>query len=186
MSEQALVDSWWLTTRARGVGLVLRVLVLVCPLVALACIRVAGTATPFIELIVVGLTMYCTVVPDGHVGLLVVLLIGIDWLVRVDDTTTPWALVVALVLLVFHTALAAAGIAAPAAVWTPAMRRRWLRRTAVLALACVASWLLVAAVNVYELAASSALVGAALLVLMVAGMWARDLTLGDGALRRRR
>ena len=57
---------------------------------------------------------------------------------------------------------------------------------AVLALACVASWLLVAAVNVYELAASSALVGAALLVLMVAGMWARDLTLGDGALRRRR
>ncbi len=186
MSEQAFQDSWWLFTRARGVGFVLRMLVLVCPIVALVCTRMAGGRVPtVIEIVVVVATLWCVVVPDSHVGMLVVALIGIGWLVAVDDTTSPWSLVVALVLLVFHVSLAAASIAAPGAVWSQAMRRRWGRRTGVLGLACVAVWLLVAAVNRYDLAASSALVAAALVVAAVAGLWAKDATLSAEALDTR-
>jgi len=178
VSEQAFQDSWWLFTRARGVGFVLRMLVLVCPIAALACTRVAGGNTPtVIEFLVVALTAWCVVVPDSHVGMLVVLLIGVGWLAAVDDPTSPWSLAVALVLLVFHLSLAAAGIAAPGAVWSRAMRHRWGRRTGVLGLASVVVWLLVAAVNRYDLAASSALVAAALVVAAVAGLWAKEATL---------
>ncbi len=181
MSEQALQDSWWLLTRARRVGLFLRALVLFSPIVAVAFTRLAsGRSTLAIDVFVVVLTASCVVVPDSHVGLLVVALIGVEWLALVDDTTTPWSLAVAVMLLLFHTSLAAASIAAPGAVWSPALRHRWSRRAGALALVCVATWLAVAAVNVYDLAASSALVAASLVVLAVAGLWARDVTL-DGA-----
>jgi len=184
VSEQAFQDSWWLLTRARGVGLLLRILVLVSPLASLVCTRAAGGPAPVvIEFGVVVLTLFCVVLPDSHLGLLVSLLAGVGWLATVDDTTTPWSLAMALTLLVFHTSLAAASVAAPGAAWTPALRRRWLLRSGVLAMACVASWLLVAAVNVYDVAASSALVAAALVVLAVAGLMVRDVTT-DGAAGR--
>jgi hypothetical protein len=186
MSEQALQDSWWLLSRARGVGLVLRLLVLVSPLAALVCTRVAsGTTVVVIDICVVVLTAICVVVPDSHVGFVVVVLVGVGWLASVDDTTSPWSLPTALALLVFHIALAAAGIAAPGAVWSPAMCRRWLRRTVVLALACAAVWLVVVAVNLYDVVGSPTVVAAAFVVLAFTVLWARDATLDSGSLRRR-
>jgi hypothetical protein len=176
MSVQAFQDSWWLFTRARGVGIMLRMLVLVSPLAALMCTRMAGGSAVVVELCVVVLTGWCVVVPDSHVGLLVVLLVGVGWLFSVDDASSPWALAAALALLVFHTSLAAASVAAPGAVWSSSMRRRWLRRAGVLAVTCGATWLLVAAVNLSEVAGSSALVVAAFVVLALAGLWARDAT----------
>jgi hypothetical protein len=165
MTEQAFQDSWWLFTRARGVGLVLRALVLLSPIAAVAVARLAsGRSTPVIDIVVAVLTAYCVVVPDGHVGLLVVALVGVEWVVLVDDSVTPWSLGVALALLVFHTSLAAASIAAPAAVWSSAMCRRWSRRAGVLAVACVATWLV---------------------VLALGGLWLSDVTL-DGRPGRRR
>ena len=181
MSEQAFQDSFWLLTRARGVGLVLRVLVVVAPVVAVAAVRLASDRTMFpIDVAIVLLAVLCAVLPDSHLGLLVTLLVGVEWLASVDDTSTPWAVGAALALLVFHTSLAAASIAAPGAVWSPAMRRRWLGRTAVVALLCAATWSATAAIGRYQVAASSALVLSALVVLALAGLWARNVTLRDG------
>lgn len=181
MSEQAFHDSFWLLTRARGVGLVLRVLVLVAPLLALLCARLAsGRMLPVLDACVVVFAVYCVVVPDSHVGLVVAVLVGVRWLASVDDTTTPWALGAAIALLAFHTVLAAASIAAPAARWSSAMRRRWLRRFGVVALLCASTWSATAAIGRYDVAASSALVLSALVVLALAGLWARNVSLRDG------
>lgn len=179
MSEQSFHDSLWLLTRARGVGLALRLLVFACPAVALVCVRVAGGNTPgVVQLLVMGFTAWCAVVPDSHGGIVVVTLLGLVWITGVDDATSPWSLVVALALLVFHLSASAASVAAPGAVWSPAMRRRWGRRTGALAAACLAVWLLVEAVNLFDLAASSSLVAAALVVLAVGGLAASDVTIG--------
>jgi hypothetical protein len=184
MSEQAFRDSWWMLTRARGIGWVLRATVLLAPLLALVGLhQAADVSVVAIDVAVVALTLYCVVVPDSHVGLLLVVVVGIGWLAAVDDTTSPWSLFTALALLLFHLALAAASIAGSAAVWSPALRRRWSRRVGVLALACAATWLVVRAVNAYDLASSSALLAAALLLLAAAALWVRDATLTDRATR---
>lgn len=178
MSEQALQDSWWLLTRARGTGLVLRLAVFVASFAALVFTRVASTSTPFlIEVAVVLCALWCLVSPDSHVGIFIALFVALDWLIAVDDATSPWALGVALSLLVVHTSLAAASISAPAASWSRAMRVRWLRRAGVMGLACVVVWLAVVAVNVGDMGASTSLVAAALVVLAVGALWVADVTI---------
>jgi hypothetical protein len=186
MSEKTFQDSWALFTRASGAGVLLRILVLLSPLAALACLRLAAGRTLIVVDIAVMVLVVCAVVlPDSHFGLLVVTIFGGAWLVSIRHTVSPWSLATALALLVFHTALAASSIAAPSAVWSRALRRRWSSRAGVLALSCVATWLVVAAVNVYDVASSSVLVIAALVVMSLAGLWARDVTLHSGALRGR-
>jgi hypothetical protein len=186
MSEKTFQDSWALFTRASGAGVLLRILVLLSPLAALACLRLAAGRTLIVVDIAVMVIVACAVVlPDSHFGLLVVTIFGVAWLVSVRHPVSPWSLATALALLVFHTALAASSIAAPSAVWSRALRRRWSSRAGVLALSCVAAWLVVAAVNVYDVASNSVLVIAALVVMSLAGLWARDVTLHTGALRGR-
>jgi hypothetical protein len=134
-----------------------------------------------VDIAVMVLVACCVVVPDTHFGTLVVTIIGVAWLVSVHHTMTLWSLGTALALLVFHAALAAASIAAPSASWGPAMRRRWSRRVGVVAVACVATWLLVGALHGHQLPGSTALIVAALVSLAVAGSWARDVALRRGA-----
>jgi FtsH-binding integral membrane protein len=184
MSEERLQESLWLLSRARGVGILLRVLILVSPVVSVGCTRMAaGQSVPVIDLIVVGLTLACVVAPDSHLGLLVVLLVGIEWLAMVDDPTTPWSVAGAVSLTVFHAAMAAASVAPPAARWSPAMCRRWVRRSFALMAASVGTWAAMAAINRFDVASSSVLIPASLLVLAIAGVWARDGTFDAGPRR---
>jgi hypothetical protein len=184
MSEKSFQDSWMLLTRAAGTGTWLRILVALGPVAALTCLTMAASRTVIVvDIAVMVLVACCVVVPDTHFGTLVVTIIGVAWLVSVHHTVSPWSLGLALSLLVFHTALAAASIAAPSATWSPALRRRWLRRSGVLALACVATWLVVAVVHGHRLSSSATLLVAALALLAFAAMWARDVALHRGALR---
>jgi len=184
MSEERLQESLWLLSRARGVGILLRVLILVSPLVSVGCTRLAaGQGVPVIELIVVGLTLSCVVAPDSHVGLVVVLLVGIEWLAMVDDPATPWSLAVAVSLTVFHAAMAAASVAPPAARWSPAMSRRWMRRSFALMAASAGTWAAMAAIDRFDIASSSVLITASLLALAIAGLWARNGTFDAGPRR---
>ena len=71
--------------------------------------------------------------------MLTVLLVWV-WTAAVDDVRTPWALVAACGLLVFHVAMALAATGPAQLRWHPEVVRRWLRRTLAVAASTCASW----------------------------------------------
>ena len=171
----------WLSSRVRGAGLVLRVLILASTVVAVGCTWLAaGHTVPVVNVVIVGLALACAVAPDSHVGLLVVLVVGVEWLVTVHDRATPWSVGAAVSLAVFHASMAAASVAPPAARWTRAMCRRWMRRSLAVMLASVGTWVVVAAIHGHHVASSAMLVAASLVTIAIAGLWARDGTLDAG------
>lgn len=181
MSESAVSEAWLLLERARGAGLLLRILIVVSPLVALACtLAAADQSLPVVKFVIIAAVLACVVYPDSQIGLIVVLLIGIEWLVTVDKQTTPWSIAVAASLAVFHGSMAAASVVPPSAVWTGAMRRRWVRRCATLAPAGVITWVIVIAVHDRDAASSQVLLAASVLTLTIAALWARFGTLAGG------
>ena len=108
-----------------------------------------------------------------------ILLLAWHWGVTVDDLRTPWTLVEALALALFHTAMAAAASVPSAGQWSAAMRIRWLRRFGVVATLTLASWLAQVALTGSRLTGS----GLLLFVALVA-MTATALLLRAGALSR--
>ncbi len=171
MSTFGRLGSDWHALRHQ---LVLRGPILAAVLLALAATRAAGEPILTMELLAAGLAFICLAYPDRHVGLVMVVLIGAHWLVAVDDATSPWAIVVAVALAILHASMAATSVGPVAAVWTPAMGRRWMSRLALVAVASVPTWALVALVDNADSKSSLALFVAALLVLAMGGVWARS------------
>lgn len=160
-------------TRPAPSALVLRSLVVVSPLSAVGVTWLAaGRARPEVAVLVALLAMASAARPNGHLGLLVVAAVTVQWIAMVDDHATPWSVGCASALMVFHASLAAATVAPPTAAWTPAMARRWCRRAAVLALAGSVTWVLVAIAKSLRPAGTTAVLVAALLVLSVGAVWA--------------
>jgi hypothetical protein len=152
----------------------LRGLVLTSTVVAITCTRFAAYRTvPVLDVAIVCLALVCAAVPDSHTGLLVVALVGIEWWATVDDRVTPWSLAAAAALAVFHVSMAAASLAPVAARWTPAMSRRWLRRTAVLGAAICITWAGLAAIGDHRVRGNEFVLAAALIVVACAALWAR-------------
>ena len=169
----------WLSSPVRGVGLVLRVLILTSTVVAVGCTWLAaGHTVLVVDVVIFGLALACAVAPDSHVGLLVVLVVGVEWLVTVHDRATPWSVGAAVSLAVFHASMAAASVAPPAATWTRAMCRRWIRRSLAVMVASVGTWVVVAASRGHHVAGSAVLIAASLVTIATAGLWARDGTFG--------
>ena len=111
MSERAVPEVWLSSSCACGIGLLLRVLIGISPMVARACTILAADRTiPIVPFVIVALALACVVLPDSPIGLVVVVLIGIQWWVTVEDSSTPWSIAVAGALAVFHTSLAAASV----------------------------------------------------------------------------
>ena len=184
MNDILFPDSWWLISRARGMGVVLRVFMFLSAAVAVGCTWLAaGRTVPVIDVVIFGLALVCAVLPDSHVGLFVVMLVGIEWLVTVHNQTTPWAVGTAVSLAVFHASMAAASVAPPAATWTRAMCRRWMRRCFAVMVASVGTWAVVAAIHGHHVGSSAVLVTASLAAIAIAGLWARDGTLDSGPTR---
>ena len=130
-----------------------------------------------VDAAIFGIALVCTVRPDSHVGLLVVLAVGVDWLATVHDRATPWSVGAAASLAVFHASMAAASVAPPAARWTRAMCRRWTRRSFAVMVASLGTWAVVAAVHGRHIASSAVLIAASLIIIAIAGLWARGGTL---------
>jgi hypothetical protein len=85
----------------------LRLAILAGPSLTLAATMAARGSFQPIALMVIGvLAIGCAISPDSHVGLLVVLLLALNWVQTVDDETTPWLLVAAAGLLVLHASMA--------------------------------------------------------------------------------
>ena len=162
----------------------LRVLILASTVVAVGCTWLAaGHTVPVVNVVILGLALVCVALPDSHVGLLVVLVVGVEWLATVHDRATPWSVGAAASLAVFHASMAAASVAPPAATWTRAMCRRWMRRSLAVTVSSVGTWAVVAAIHGHHVASSSVLVAASLAAIAIAGLWARDGTLDSGPTR---
>jgi hypothetical protein len=156
----------------------IRATIVVSVVLALGATRAGGEGSVLaIELLLVGAALVCAIVPDNHLGLALIGALGANWLVAVDDSTTPWVIAVAVLVAIFHTAMAAAGVAPIGASWTPAMARRWARRLGPVAAASLPTWALAAGLEGADLPRSPALVTAALLVLAAGATWVRQRSL---------
>jgi hypothetical protein len=167
---------------ACATALVLRALVLASPLLAAGCTwRAAHHTVPIVGVVVAVMAGACALHPDSHLGLLVVLVLGAEWLATVHDQATPWSVGAGVALTMFHASLAAATVAPPAATWTRAMCRRWLRRPLMLILGSAGTWAIVVAVHHLRVAGSAVLLVASVVALVLAALWARKGTLDTRA-----
>jgi hypothetical protein len=159
----------------RGVQTLLRVLVLVGAVGAFAATSAAaGGAPPLVAVVVVVLAGVCALDPESHVGLLIVGIVGVHWLVSVDDSSTPWSLAAGGALATMHLAMAAASVAPPAARWTGAMTRRWGRRAAATGAITAAVFGAVLVVGEGRVGGTAIVLVAALVSVMAAGWWMRS------------
>jgi hypothetical protein len=160
--------------------LALRGLVVLAMVGALATTRATdGDTLPTLEGAIVGLALLSAVLPDAHLGLLMLVLAGSHWVAAVDEATTPWAMGFAACIALAHTSMAAATVSPVAARWSRAMRRRWARRLLVQAAVIVPTWAVVAVMAEIDIGASAILMAGALLAVAVVGLWVRH-----GALER--
>lgn len=171
-------NSWRATTahleHARGAALFVRLMVVASALVAAGCLAVlTDSSRPWQWLLIIGVPgVACAALPDSHFGLVVVVGVVAAWLTSVDDLTSPWSLVLGVLLAVFHVSMAAAAAAPGAARWTPTMSRRYLQRVVAASLASAFAWLLVVGAAEYE-PSSPVLAVVGLFVLAVGAVWAR-------------
>ncbi len=120
--------------------------------------------------------------PDSHAGLVVVVVVVWQWLVTVDDPTTPGAVAVALALLLFHSLLALMAVTPETAVVDRDILRRWLGRGAVVAGGTAGVWVLVAVLDRRNAPGSALLTLAAFVVVtvVVVVLRRRSVDAGDG------
>jgi hypothetical protein len=131
--------------QVRAVGraqAVIRLVVALAPMVAVGASFAAGHQQSWwVMVAVAACSVSCAVRPETNVGLLVVVIVGWCWVVTVDDLRTPWTLVAAVALGVFHMSCAAATVGHPASPWSAPMRARWVRRSAIVIGVTALAWL---------------------------------------------
>lgn len=154
--------------------LALRLVIVLAGLAAVVSIRLAAAeAEPVLDLVIVVLVLVAALFPDGHAGILVVVAVGVNWVLAVDDPTTQWVMVGAVAVAVFHSALALATVAPLGARLERATLWRWARRTALVVSSVPPVWLCVVLADRLDIGTSQLLVGVALLVVAAWTMWSR-------------
>jgi hypothetical protein len=139
-------------------------------LVTLLATAGASGAWPGIAPLALIVAVGAAVRPDSGLPLGTIVLLGIGWVGDVNDPASLWSVSAALGLLLVHVAAAAATVAPVAATLPPRSLRRWGRRTALVAAAAPAAWVLVRLTTAVDISGSTvALVAAAVSVAL--GMW---------------
>ncbi|MCU1394310.1 MAG: hypothetical protein JWM34_2738 [Ilumatobacteraceae bacterium] len=160
--------------RARATSaqrVVLAVVAIVSPVVACVCIgSVSHHATAVVAVLIGIVALGSTVRPDTHVGSLVVVGVVWYWLACIDDTASPWSLLVAAALFAFHTSTALIATVPNSATVDGETLGRWLRRSTIVMAATVAVWLLVVLLSHRHAAGSPALSLVALVALVAVAL----------------
>ena len=173
MTDTLIPESVRSLGRLRGGGLVARTGVLLGPIIFCASVYAASGEVVRPLAIAIGLmTVVCVVHPDSHAGLVVVVLLGVQWLRAVDEQATPWLLGAVTGLALLHTCLAAATVAPPSARWSTAMTRRWVTRSCVLLATGAAAWAATALADGSRPSGNAVVITAALALSAAGGMWA--------------
>lgn len=123
--------------------------------------------------VVLAAALVCAFRRESNAGLAVIVILALHWVAAVEDPTDPWLLVVAMSIAVFHTAMAAEGVAPPGAPWSPAMRARWLGRLAIVLVLTVVARAVEVVVEGADLEGSALVLAAALTVLTIAALTLR-------------
>ena len=125
-----------------------------------------------ILLVIAAATVLAISLPDTHVGLVLAIVMGVGWILRVDDVSTWWSAGAGGGMVLFHSGLAATSIAPPGTAWPSSARRRWGRRIT----AVTASILVLAATaelaRAIAPAESTLLVATSVVALSIAATWA--------------
>lgn len=103
--------------------------------------------------------------PDSYTALLLGVVVVWYWLVAVDDVTTPWVILFASCLFVFHALVALMAAAPEGARIDPRVLVRWARRCGSVVVATAAMWLIVALADSRQAASAEALSAVAFVVL---------------------
>lgn len=126
-----------------------------------------GHSARMVVVVIVGAAV-AAAIPDSHAGFVVIAIVTLRWALAVDDVTTPWALAVAIGLLMFHTVIALMAVTPPTANIDRRLLQRWLRRTGWIALATTVVWTLATTLQRQQLAGTAPLTFAALAALTIA------------------
>jgi hypothetical protein len=121
----------------------------------------SGQQSGVVLALIVGFGVLAVIRPDSHTALAVETIVVWQWLATVDDLTTPWAIPMALSLLVFHTLIALMAVTPISAVVDRVVVARWLWRCGAVATATVAMWLVVVLVDGRNADGNAALTAAA-------------------------
>lgn len=160
-------------------GLALRLVVFASPLVVLACTSFAGHATPPIVIIpTMALTGWCVRQPDSQLGLAVVLLVGLDWVLQVERSTTPWSIAAAAGLALFHVSMSMAAVVPPGAALTRSIVRRWTLRWLAVVAGAALTWGAAAVVGSVDVDGGPVLLAGSLATLAAGAVWIVSHSLG--------
>lgn len=173
MSGSYLDDSLWLLSRANGASRAVRLIIVLAPVLATINTSLAA-GSPFLvsSAVIVIVAVSCAIVPDTHIGLIAIVMIATEWVVRVDDPLTPWSIGLAGLIGVFHLAMAIAGTAPAGADLDRSTYRPWLRRVVPSLGVPIAVWTAIVALDRANLGRQAGLVAAALMALSFAAYWA--------------
>jgi hypothetical protein len=154
-----------------GIGWRLRAAIVAGIVVAVGASFGAGGRVPWIvPTLLVAAARVAAARPDTHAGLGVLLAFGWYWLVNVDADASPWTVVAAAGLLVFHLATTAAALGPAEVELPPSVLVAWARRCVPILGGTVALWLLTAGLTSFD-ASSNVVLTAAALVAIAAGGW---------------
>lgn len=159
-------------SRATGAARIARLVILISPILATLCTTLAA-GRPFLigSAVVVALAVTCAVVPDTHLGLVVIIVIAVEWIIRVQDPMSGWSIGLAALIGMFHTALAVAGVAPAGAELPRSISFAWNRRALLSIGPPVVVWAGVVALDQVNIGRQAGLIAAAFIGLAVAGHW---------------
>lgn len=129
---------------------------------------IAGSGqSPIVLALVVGLAGAAVTQPDSHTALGVPVITLWHWTASTDASLDAWVLLVALLLLAFHTLVSLMATTPARATIDRESSTRWLRRGVLVAFATGTVWLIVVVVDRQRLAGSALLTAAGFVVAIV-------------------
>ena len=119
--------------------------------VSLCCVAGTSTITAMVAgsqpgvaiALMVTLATTAVIRPDSHGALVVEIAVVWQWLAAVDDVTTPWAIPFAVLLFVFHSAIALMAVTPLTGHIHGGLLLRWLRRGGFVVAATIGAWAIV-------------------------------------------
>jgi len=168
---QRIINSLWLVSWQRWLFIASCVLTAVAASAGTA--MAAGQQTGVVLVIIVVLAAGTAASPDSHTALVVEIVVVWHWLASSNDPTSPWVVLVAVALFLFHSVVALMAATPITAVVDATTLRRWAIRCSGVVLATVAVWPVVELMSRRDASGNAALMFTALAVLAVCAVVAR-------------